>query len=918
MRKYFDSKENKVIAIFLVLALVLGLRLFVLSVLEGEQWRDNANSITIKGIYTNSPRGNIYDRNGKEIAGNEQIFTVKMSSGNMENDEINHVALKLVDILDKNKEKYNNNFPIKMKDGEFVYTYEEDIRKWKKENKIKENATAEQTFETLKERYGITKVDRYEAMAELQTKYSVYPPISTSSMTFKSKSEIKYFLQSYGIDADEEPVSANEAFKLVRENYEIDDSVSNGDAMKIMAVRYELKAMGYKKYLPATIAKDISDKTIMEVEEKSEDLPGVDVVSETRRNYPEGEFASHILGYMGQIAPEDQSEYEKKGYASSSVIGKEGIERIYEPILKGQDGTSIVRVDAMGNYVETLEKIDPKKGRDVYLTIDKDLQKVAEKGLEANVKACHGGGFQSKYGDIGLEPAPNAESGAVVALEVETGEVLALANYPDYDPNLFSDGISSENWDKLQSENPRDSLSPAPLYNTATMTAVQPGSTFKPITALAALECGLDPDKPYRDDGYIKMGDRTFGCVAWNMFGTTHGYVDLYKAIQVSCNYYFFDLITNKDWASGGSMGLDKDMGIPKVLKMASRFGLGSPTGIELSESVVPLPSEEKNRNALQRSLEYVLYANAETYFTKDVYTNNKRLTKDVETISSWIHEKGITYNDMYYDYLPTVGVKKSQYQAVTELCLYTYFYHAEWGVGDAFNLSIGQGDHAYTPIQMARYVAALGNDGMMNEVKLVKSIEDEGDLERKKPVSTKVSKKNIDIVKEGMHRVTTGEGSGISAHYVDFPWEVSAKTGTAQKSGKINPPSEVEYVKKHLSSFGNMTWSQVKKEMKRLMTKYPETYVNEDLAVKKAVINLSGGRLTSDDIDRYKPNYAEFAWTIAMAPMDDPKIAVVCIIPQGVTGGNADPVVREIIGAYMEQLESLNDKDYKVKTELN
>ena len=917
MKKYFESNEKKVIAIFVVLALVMVLRLFVLSVIEGEQWRDNANSITIKGIYTNSPRGNIYDRNGKEIAGNEQIFTVKMSSGNMENKEINHVALKLVKILEKNKEEYNNNFPIKMKKGEFVYIYDEEITKWKKDNKIKEDATAEQAFETLKERYGIKKSDRYEAMEELQTKYSIYPPISSRTMTFRSNTEIQYFLESYGIEA-EKKVSAKKAFELVRKSYEIEPDVSDKDAMKIMAVRYEMKAMGYKKYLPATIAKDVSDKTIMEVEEMSERLPGVDVVSETKRSYPDGAFASHIIGYMGQIAPENQKEYEDKGYAASSVIGKEGIERIYEPILKGQDGTSIVRVDAMGNYVETLEKIEPKKGKDVYLTIDKDLQKVAEDALEANVKACHGGGFHSKYGDIGLEPAPNAESGAVVALEVETGEVLAMANYPDYDPNLFADGISSENWNKLQSENPRDSLSPAPLYNTATMTAVQPGSTFKPITALAALECGLDPNRQYRDDGYIKMGDRTFGCVAWNLFGTTHGYLDLYKAIQVSCNYYFFDLITNKDWASGGSMGLDKDMGIPKVLKMASRFGLGSPTGIELSEAVVSLPSEEKNRNSLQRSLEYVLYANAETYFTKDVYTNNKRLTKDVETIASWIHEKGITYNDMYYDYLPTVGVKKSQYQAVTELCLYTYFYHAEWGVGDAFNLSIGQGDHAYTPIQMARYVAALGNDGMMNEVKVVKSVEDEGDLERSKPVSTKVSQKNIDIVKEGMHRVTIGDGSGISAHYIGFPWDVSAKTGTAQKSGKINPPSEVEYVKKHLGSFGSMSWSDVKKEMKRLMTKYPETYINEDVAVRKAVINLSGGKLTSDDINRFKPNYSEFAWTIAMAPMDDPKIAVVCIIPQGVTGGNADPVVREIIGTYMEQLESLNDNDYKVKTELN
>lgn len=916
MRKFFSSGEKTVNFIFIALALILVLRLFVLSVVQNDEWSSNADSIAVKGIYTASPRGNIYDRNGKLIAGNKQIFSVKMSSGNMENDEINRVATELISILEKNGDEYSRNFPIEKKNGKYVYSYDEERKKWLKENDIPVNSSAEKAFSLLKMKYGIDEDDRYKAMEILQTTYNIYPPIYTKNMEYKSEVEIETFLTGYGLDGD---LTAEEAFRELRKDMEIDDSVSDSFAMKIMDIRTELKAMGYKKYLPATIAKDVSQETIMEVEENSDSLTGVDVISETKRYYPGGNFASHIIGYMGQIAPGDQAEYEEKGYAASSMIGKEGIERVYESVLKGQDGTQIVRVDKNGNYVETLQEIPAEKGRDIYLTIDSDLQKVAEDALERNIKAAQTGStFESRFGDIGLVAAPRAESGAVVAVEVETGEILALANYPDYDPNLFAEGISSEDWESLQSENPRDSLSPAPLYNMATLTAVQPGSTYKPLTALAALECGLDPDKIYKDEGVIKTGDRTFGCVAYNTNGGNHGYLDLYKAIQVSCNYYFYELITNKNWSSGGTMGLSDEMGIEKTVEMGERFGLGKPTGIELSETVVSVPSEEKKIKSLAQQLKYVLYANAEEYFTEDVYSNSKRLDKDIETMSSWVGQDDMTYSRIKDTLLPTVGVKTEKYDEVTELILYTYIYQAEWGIGDAFNISIGQGDHAYTPIQIARYLAALGNEGTLNELSLVKSIEAEGDMPQKETEDTGVSQEYIDDVLEGMHRVTVGSDSGISSHYINFPWKACGKTGTAQKSGRINPSSETEYIREHLSSFGNMSWSSVEKEMKRLMRTYPETYTSEDVAVRRAVINLSGGKLTSEDLDRFKPKYDEFAWTMVMAPMEDPKIAVVCIIPQGVTGGNADPVVREIIGTYLESLEKTGGDSYSSESGIN
>ena len=142
--------------------------------------------------------------------------------------------------------------------------------------------------------------------------------------------------------------------------------------------------------------------------------------------------------------------------------------------------------------------------------------------------------------------AKNAASGAAVALDVKTGQILAMASAPDFDPNDFAVSISREKWESLQRKNLRDPMSPAPLYNVATMSAVQPGSTFKPVTALAALSCGLDENRYLYDGGHVELGGKSYGCILWNRSRKTHGYVDLRKALAVSCNYYFYDIASGE------------------------------------------------------------------------------------------------------------------------------------------------------------------------------------------------------------------------------------------------------------------------------------------------------------------------------------------------------------------------------------
>jgi len=480
--------------------------------------------------------------------------------------------------------------------------------------------------------------------------------------------------------------------------------------------------------------------------------------------------------------------------------------------------------------------------------------------------------------------------------------VLAMASSPNYDPNLFADGISNTDWSALQTKNARDPLAPAPLYNVATRSAVQPGSTFKMVTATAGLEAGLDPYKKLRDGGHIELGTKSFGCVVWNLYRSNHGYLDMARALEVSCNYYFYDVATGKDWYTGKSLGYKKPITIDDITAYANQYGLGLSTGIEIPETVLPVPSKARKLTGLQSSLRNILYASSEVYFEARVVGNPELLEETIEKIVGWMGED-ISRNEMINERLVNLGIKEDQVEPLADLCLYTYFNQTDWSTADAMNIAIGQGENAYTPLQMANYVATLGNKGVRNQVSLIKSIENQGEYAKADPVKVKVSNEEyFDQIIAGMRLAATGSEGSLSRYFGNFPVEVAAKTGTAERAGTINPPSEVAYIKQHLSAFNSaLSWAQVNAEMKRLMKTYPTIYISEDTAVRRAVINLSDGKLTSADLNRYKSEYDNFAWALAMAPADNPKIAVVVMIVQGSTGPNAGSIVREVIGEYLQ-----------------
>ena len=465
--KWIKSRNNQILAMVMIMMSLLGIRLFGLTVVEGARWDEAASNLSIKSISTSAPRGEILDRYGRVLAGNMPSFTVQFSAGDLSNEEINSVSRNLIRIFEANGDAYYDNFPILIENGKFQFTYQKEIEEWLASQSMPTDFSAEQAFDEIRTRQNVDEgLDKYAAQTELQSVYNIFPPISVKNMKFLKELDKESFLGRYRLDIN---LSAQDAFQALRDKFEIDPFLSAEDARKIMVVRNELSSQGYRKYMPAKIASGVSNETIVIIEEKNSDLPGVEVVAESVRYYPNGNTASHVLGYLGQISESEKAKYDELGYKSNDMVGQEGIEKVYESTLKGKDGTKNVEVNAFGELVRVINETEPQKGKDVYLTIDLELQKTAEAALkQALTEIQKAGTFKSQWGDFKYGTAyKNANVGAVVALDVKTGDVLAMASYPDFDPNLFATGISKENWKALQAENPRDPLSPLPLYNVA-------------------------------------------------------------------------------------------------------------------------------------------------------------------------------------------------------------------------------------------------------------------------------------------------------------------------------------------------------------------------------------------------------------------------------------------------------------------
>ena len=382
-----------------------------------------------------------------------------------------------------------------------------------------------------------------EILESNKDKYIDNLPIKVDPFEFTEKDEEsqKEWKKENNLD---ENYSAEQVFYALKEKYEISEDDVN-TARKIMAIRYEISSKGYSSTRSVTIAKDISNTSAVQIREQNAKLAGINVVTEPTVAYTSGNLASHILGYVGAINEKEYST-RKDTYRNDDIIGKDGIQKVFEEYLKGTDGVKQVDMTVDGAITSEYISEEAVAGSDVVLTIDANLQKVAEKALEKNIKDIADG----KYGE-----GNDADAGAVVVMNVNTGEILAMASYPDYNPEKYSEEYDPD--DKT-----------GKYVNRAIGAEKAPGSTFKMVVASAALDTGEITTKTrINDTGVYPYGDGQ-ACWYYRSYGVGHGYLNLTQAIKYSCNYFFYDL--------GYRMGIDT------IADYAGRYGLGKRTGVEL------------------------------------------------------------------------------------------------------------------------------------------------------------------------------------------------------------------------------------------------------------------------------------------------------------------------------------------------
>lgn len=496
--RYKSSRST--ISLVLIIAIVLGfaIDLYKIQIRDNEYYTKQNNTVDTYTVPIEAARGEIVDRNGNSLVTNRQGNSIILNAvyfpSAKDNKQRNEIIYNLIKLFESNDEEFAQNLPLE-------YDKSGNIR-FKRDGQ-----NIEQDIETM-------------------------------------KSADMLNLQHYA--------TAQNCYDAVMEKYEIEgyDKIT---ALKIGNIRYELTRLLFSYENPVTIADDVSDETVAKIKEDKNTYLGADVQVVAYREYVDGSIAPHILGTVRKINAEEYEEKKDDGYNITDQIGESGIEQAMESALKGTPGELTITVDKDGNITEEVTK-KPIQGNTVVLTIDRDLQVIAQNKLK---EVC------DKVDSL-------SSAGAVVVEDCNNGEILAAASYPTYNLNDYYD-----KYDQL-SKNSRN-----PLWSRFALGTYAPGSTFKPVTAAAALEAGtINSDTTYVCEGTKEFYGQPFKCLR----GTAHGTENVRLALKDSCNMFFYNTAL--------------DTGIDKIDEYATAFGLGQKTGIEIAESSGILSSPDNKENA--------------------------------------------------------------------------------------------------------------------------------------------------------------------------------------------------------------------------------------------------------------------------------------------------------------------------------
>ena len=498
--------------------------LYKLQIIEGAAYYEESQNNQASNQTVTAARGNILDRYGRVLVSNRECYNLKISDTRLFSDEVedpNAVILEMINMVEAAGETYIDDLPI-------------------------------------------TKE----------------PPFEYTDMTALQRTLLTAYLDSKGLDED---TTAVELMSYFRTRYDIANSYNAEEMRKIASVRYALNVRYSINTNPYVFVEDASIDLIS-------DLMGVvgnvvEVETSYVREY-NTQYAAHILGYVQAMSEEDMEKYrpqdENSGYDYDTKVGRDGVEYTFEDWLHGTNGTARVTRTSSGTITSTVYTEDPVPGNHVYLTIDIQLQEAVERILETGIyelqlKRDEDNAKYTMEGKLD-EVREDIQGGAIVVVDVKTGEPLAIASYPTFDLSSIIEDYS----DLLEAEND-------PLFNRALNGAYEPGSTFKPCTVIAGLtENIINTETQIECTGlFTKYADQGYAPACWIYTQTdgqlTHGYDNVTEAIKDSCNVFFYTVADN--------------LGIRKLMEYAKNFGLGESTGIELSETTGNMANPDNHLN---------------------------------------------------------------------------------------------------------------------------------------------------------------------------------------------------------------------------------------------------------------------------------------------------------------------------------
>lgn len=725
-----EEKKNirlNVLSCFLTFIIVfLTARLGYLQIVDGDHYHDLAVRNRIRRLPIAASRGPIYDKYGRVMATDRQSFTVSLVEMNQSREKLNEMIILLREILNYD---LRVNVPRTIRKDRVLQLKEEtaelinqrvtednsdnlviriinigtgkdmEIRSFDFEKGEIRIADGDERQFTVIFSGLIEKQETYTAIKEHYFTLPNSPLLPMNGEGEFTKDDVILV----DIDGKSIPVQRvnGETGRVEIYPTTIDRVFATYKYDSTEVLFSMMRGQGFRSWQPLRIKTDVSFEEVSKIMERHEDLPGIVIEVEPIREYPMGEIAAHVLGYMNQWNRQADGDLDKMGYRLGDLIGRVGVERFLESYLRGKNGERLVEVDVYGNPVRELPgaRIDPVPGDSVFLTIDAKLQQVAEESIKE---------LMIRLQTRAAKPSPGANRAAAVVMNVNTGEILAMASVPSFDPNTIT---RPEVYAKLV----QDPLKP--LTNIATEERMPPGSIFKMITNIAAIELGVTtPTERFNTFGGFYPGfGRQFPC--WRASQGGHGVINLIQGMANSCNIVFYEL--------GRRIDIDRKPSSErgKIIEATSiAFGLGPRTGIEEVREVEG--------------------------------------TVSGPTLKRQLFEQGRADDP-------------------------------NWYIGNTFHASIGQGFHAYTPLQIVRYISAIANGGHLYKPYLVRKVvshDGEVVLENEPVLQSKinVSEYALNVTRQGMRATMLPGGGGAFngtgfGPFRNFPITVAGKTGTAQ-----------------------------------------------------------------------------------------------------------------------------------------